>query len=180
MALINATSFAGCLVLVYLSSFVLLAILRIVTGISAQRFGLSSLRHISYTVKDGLRIDIRGVGFAVHRPTFAQPTWISLRLQELSVTVDPVLLQSSSAKKHDNHGKSDSPRDDSTPGISGSKDKSKLWRQLTHVKENLKKIHDKIQWLRMLDINATNTTLDVVGVGTLSVGSMNSKGHGAD
>lgn len=175
MALINATSFAGFLVLLYLSSFVLLAILRIATGISAQRFGLSSLRHISYTAKDGLRIDIRGIGLAVHRPSFAQPTWVSLRLQELTVTVDPVLLQAAAKKRRNTDSNLDKSHSSSSP--SSPKDKSKLWRQLTHIKENLKKIHNMIHWLRLLDVYTTNTTLDVVGVGSLSIGSMTLSVH---
>ena len=176
MALINATSFAGFLVLVYLSSFVLLAVIRIASGISIQRFGLSSLRHISYTYKDGIRVDIRGLGFAIHRPTFSQPTWISLRLQELVVTLDPAAIQGATPKK-DRSKPSSEDKDDfsktrSNTGSLGPKEKGKLWRQLTSAKEHLKKIHDKIHWLRMLDIYATNTTLEVAGIGSLSIGSI--------
>ncbi|KAK5100913.1 Protein SABRE [Exophiala xenobiotica] len=177
MALINATSFAGLLVLAYLSTFVLFAILRIATGISVQRIGLSSLRHISYTYKDGVRIDVRGLGFTIHRPTFAQPTWVSLRLQELVFTVDPAALHGSAtgkAARKTNHpsarsGGSPESRRASSRAVT---DKSKLWRQLTNAKEHLKGIHHKINWLRMLDFHASDTTLDVVGVGSLSVGSM--------
>lgn len=170
MALINATSFAGLLVLIYLSSFVLLAIIRIATGISIQRFGFSSLRHISYTHRDGIRIDIRGLGFAIHRPTFAQPTWVSLRLQELVVSVDPQSLQNARASKDAGNGRRG--KTSFNTQESGPAKKSKHWRQLTDLKEHLKKVHDKIAWLRMFDIYATNTTLDVVGVGSVSVGSV--------
>jgi len=177
MALINATSFAGLLVLAYLSTFVLFAILRIATGISVQRIGLSSLRHISYTYKDGVRVDIRGLGFRIHRPTFAQPTWVSLRLQELVFTVDPAVLHGSTAGKGARNTDQSSTKPGDSPGsrkgsFRGVKDKSEFWRQLTSVKEQLKNIHHKINWLRMLDFHASNTTLDVVGVGSLSVGSM--------
>lgn len=174
MALLNATSFGGFLVLLYLSSFILLAIVRITTGVSVQRFGISSLRHISYTFRDGIRIDIRGLGFTIHRPTFAQPTWVSLRLQELVVTVDPGSLKARAAKK----GSKDQPWEPASKSShdnvqkSSVKDKSKLWRQLTLVKERLKKFHEKINWLRLLDVHATNTTLDVTGVGSISIGSV--------
>ncbi|KAK5085480.1 Protein SABRE [Lithohypha guttulata] len=174
MALINATSFVGSIILTYLSSFILLAIIRIATGISIQRVGLSSLRHISYTHRDGIRIDIRGLGFAIHRPTFAQPTWVSLRLQELVLTVDPASLQSHQGRRQgkDRPNYHDADKQDATSRSHESEQKSKLWRQLNDIKEHLKRIHDKIQWLRMFDIYATNTTLDVTGVGSLSVGSI--------
>ena len=174
MALINATSFAGFLVLAYLFSFVLLAVLRIATGISIQRIGLTSLRHISYTARDGLRIDIRGLGFSIHRPTFSQPTWISLRLQELSVTVNLTLQDKHTKGTHNtqgsNAGKVESVRSEESKSR-GSTEKGELWKKLTNVKERLKDVHDQIQWLRMFDVYATNTTLDVVGIGSVSIGS---------
>ncbi|KAJ9652207.1 Protein SABRE [Neophaeococcomyces mojaviensis] len=175
MALINATSFAGFLVLAYLCSFVVLAILRIATGVSIQRIGLTSLRHISYTARDGLRIDIRGLGFSIHRPTFSQPTWVSLRLQDLRVTIDPALLEKHTDKRQ-NQQDSTSPKTASARPSDqrnrGSAEKSELWKKLTNAKEYLKEIHHKIHLLRMFDVYATNTTLDVVGAGSVSIGSV--------
>src|SRR4030095_13569 len=101
MALLNATSLAGFVLLFYLSSFVGFSILRVATGVSIQRVGYFSLRHIAYTFKEGIRIEIRGLGLSLHRPNFAQPTWISLRLTELKVFVDPLHL--SSSPKVDGH-----------------------------------------------------------------------------
>ena len=167
MALINATSFAGILLLLYLSSFVLLAILRIVTGVSIQRVGYFSLRHITFTPREGLRIDIRGIGLTLHRPTFTRPTWVSLRLTELKVTVDPAVLDGSAEQK-DHRKKPISPRKDNKSRRVG---KSGLWEKLTEVKEKIKRIHRKIRWLRMLDINAVNTSLEVVGVGLVHMSS---------
>src|SRR3954447_12155020 len=92
MALVNATTLAGFVLLFYLSSFVVFAILRIATGVSIQRIGYFSLRHIAYTPREGIRIEIRGLGLHLHRPTFARPTWLSLRLAELKVTADLKLL----------------------------------------------------------------------------------------
>src|SRR3954469_6342000 len=92
MALLNPTFVFGVIVLLYLSSFILFAILRIITGISIQRIGYFSLRRIAYTPKEGLHIEIRGLGFSLHPPSFAQPTWISIRLTDLKVTVDSSTL----------------------------------------------------------------------------------------
>ncbi|CAI4219387.1 unnamed protein product [Parascedosporium putredinis] len=88
MALLNPTFLLAVIVLIYLSTFVLFAILRILTGISIQRIGYFSLRRLAYTPKDGLKIEIRGLGLNLHRPNFAQPTWISIVINELVATVD--------------------------------------------------------------------------------------------
>src|SRR3982074_3177783 len=88
MALLNPSFIFGLVVLLYLSSFILFAVLRILTGISIQRIGYLSLRRLAYTPKDGIKIEIRGLGLNLHRPTFAQPTWLSIVLTELAVTVD--------------------------------------------------------------------------------------------
>ncbi|KAK1979702.1 mitochondrial protein from FMP27-domain-containing protein [Colletotrichum cereale] len=88
MALLNPTFIFGVVVLLYLSSFILFAVVRILTGVSIQRIGYFSLRRLAYTPRDGCKIEVRGLGLNVHRPTFAQPTWLSVVISELTVTVD--------------------------------------------------------------------------------------------
>ncbi|KAJ9643779.1 Protein SABRE [Knufia peltigerae] len=171
MPLLNATSVAAVLILLYLSSFLLLAILRIATGVSIQRIGYFSLRHISYTPREGLRIDLRGLGLSPHRPTFAQPTWISLVFEELKVTIDPAVYENSpqrSSGTKDVDGKKDSneKKERKTRRLGG---RSKLWKKLTNIKEWLKRIHRKIHILRMFDISFINTSAEVVGVGYVQV-----------
>ena len=78
----------GVLVLAYLSTFVLFALLRILTGISIQRVGYSGFRRIAFAPREGIKIYVRGIGLSFHRPTFAQPTWISLQLTEPRIVVD--------------------------------------------------------------------------------------------
>src|SRR5690242_20370399 len=99
MALPSLQFLAGLALLLYLLSFVLFAFIRVVTGVSVQRLGYSGLRRIAFTPKDGLRIEIRGLGFSLHRPTFAQPTWVSIVLTELKVTVDLRALGEKPRKK---------------------------------------------------------------------------------
>ena len=72
MAPPTPTFMAGLVLLAYLLTFVLFAFIRVVTGVSIQRIGWSSLRRIAFTPKDGLRIEIRGLGLSLHRPTFAR------------------------------------------------------------------------------------------------------------
>lgn len=170
MAHVNATSVAAVLLLLYLSSFVLLAILRIATGISIQRIGYFSLRHISFTPREGLRIDLRGLGLSLHRPTFAQPTWISLVFEELKLTLDPAALENAPAKadgaKDTKSRAGDASHTHRKPPSGG---RSQLWKKLTDVKERIKRIHRQIHLLRMFDISAYNTTVEIVGVGYVQV-----------
>jgi hypothetical protein len=180
MALVNATTLAGFVLLFYLSSFVVFAILRIATGVSIQRVGYFSLRHIAYTPREGIRLNIRGLGLSLHRPNFAQPTWVSLRVTELKVVIDPTLLKSTAkppaggAEGGDDANSEYVRADRSGPNQHHQpsfdhEDRSQLWKRLTNAKEKIKRIHRKINWLRMLDIIARNSTIEVVGVGNVQV-----------
>ena len=183
MALLNQTFLLGVLVLVYLSSFVLFAVIRILTGISIQRIGYLSLRRLAYTPKDGCRVEIRGLGINIHRPTFAQPTWVSLVLSELVVTIDVRELdgQRPAAKDAGDEAGADetTESDDTTVPLekrqsrrkSSSESRSETWDRLAELKEKIKKLHTNIRWLRMVDIVATNSTIHVVDVGNVQIGS---------
>ncbi|RMZ89704.1 hypothetical protein DV736_g3065, partial [Chaetothyriales sp. CBS 134916] len=159
MVLVSATSVAGAVLILYLASFVLLASLRIATGISIQRIGYFSLRHIPYSPREGVQITLRGLG--LHRPTFARRTWISLVLTDLRATIDPASLDSSSAPQAD--GASRGPGSGLEKPAAGRPDlrthgaRSEVWQKLISVKEKLKRLHTKIKWLRTLDIGAANT-----------------------
>ncbi|CAK7263829.1 Protein SABRE [Sporothrix epigloea] len=220
MALFNPTFIFGVIVLLYVLSFVLFAVIRIVTGLSIQRIGYFSLRRLAYVPRDGLKIEIRGLGINIHRPTFSQPTWLSLVVSELVVTVDsselegpPVSADSADAecesKFHESGGdindeitpendvdskNSQGSRAQSKPTThsSGSrrdacsgkkhqsraagaanaeKERSKTWRQLTKLKERIKRMHRKVNWLRMVDVVASNSAVNIVGVGNVQFGS---------
>ncbi|KAF2797992.1 hypothetical protein K505DRAFT_234215 [Melanomma pulvis-pyrius CBS 109.77] len=187
MALPTPTFVAGLLLLLYLLSFVVFAFIRVVTGISIQRLGFSGLRRIAFTPKDGIRIDIRGLGFTLHRPTFAQPTWLSVYVTELTVTVDLKELREKPRKKkawaHWGNGSADKLKSgNSTPEISVGEDevedtgdeenqRSRTWERLTDAKEKIKRLHRKIRWIRLVDLVASTTTLVVRDVGSVQVGS---------
>ncbi|KAK5664327.1 hypothetical protein OQA88_548 [Cercophora sp. LCS_1] len=187
MALLNPTFIFGILVLLYLSSFVLFAVLRIVTGISIQRIGYFSLRRLAYTPRDGVRIEIRGLGLNVHRPTFAQPTWLSIVLSELVFTLDLREYESGKEKaaaaeaeegalQGEVNGEGEAvAKTPKTPALrrdNGSGGRSETWRHLTKIKERVKRLHRKLNWLRMVDVVATNSAVNIVDVGTLQVGSV--------
>lgn len=182
MAILSPTFVAGVIALLYLSSFVLFAIIRIVTGISIQRIGYLSLRRLAYTPKDGFQITVRGLGINLHRPTFAQPTWISVVITELAVSVDLVELEKEKGDTRDRdtesiehkvNGVSEHAVEvDSSRESSRSRSKrSKSWEQLTQLKERIKRLHRKINWIRLVDVVATNCAVVVKDVGTVQLGS---------
>ncbi|KXJ94366.1 mitochondrial protein from FMP27-domain-containing protein [Microdochium bolleyi] len=175
MALLNPTFILGIVLLLYLSSFVLFAILRILTGISIQRIGYFSLRRLAYIPRDGTKVDIRGLGLTLHRPTFSQPTWMSIVLNELTITIDPKELEASrtqaAAKQSD---ESTTASDDLKPrklSVAGPP-RSQIWKKLARLRDRVKRLHRNVRWLRLVDVVATDTTISVVGVGKIQVGNL--------
>lgn len=177
MTLFSPTTILVGFLLLYLFSFLIFAIVRITTGISIQRIGYFSLRRIAYAPRDGVRIEIRGLGLSLHPPTFAQPTWVSLRMTDLKVTLDSYAL--AKRKSNDN---AHYPSDDSetTSSSNGSKEhesqspqaRSKAWKTLTRIKERIKRLHRQIHWLALVDVVAVNTTVQFHDVGQVQVGSV--------
>ncbi|BCS19961.1 FMP27 family protein [Aspergillus puulaauensis] len=179
MTLFNPTTVLVGFLLLYLSSFLIFAIVRIATGISIQRIGYFSLRRIAYVPKEGVQIELRGLGLSLHPPSFAQPTWLSLRLTDLKVTLDP----SAAAKRNNLAGKSEtddpqSPSEDEplqqqdAEGDGADARKNKTWIALNRIKERVKRIHRKVHWLRLVDIVAVNTTVNFLEAGQVQVGTL--------
>lgn len=190
MALPSLQFLVGLALLLYLLSFVLFAFIRVVTGVSIQRLGYSGLRRIAFTPKDGLRIEIRGLGFSLHRPTFAQPTWVSIVLTELKVTVDLKALGEKPRKKtgwtnwsngaaHKGKSETNTPEvvaegldEDEDPDSSDEHRRSLTWKRLTDAKEKIKRMHRKINYICMVDLLAYSTSLVLRDVGSVQVGNL--------
>lgn len=179
MARLGITTISGLLLLLlYISSFVLFAIIRITTGLSIQRLGYLSLRRIAYTPKAGIRIEVRGLRLSLHRPTFVQPTWISLRLDSPRVILDLSVLNGSPKrtngrilmvdKKSQHSAKSFSVPNGSANGQ--RRHRSQLWRHLTDTKEGIKRLHRRVHWLRLLDVVAVDAAIEAVDVGSIRIG----------
>jgi len=49
--------------------------------------------------------------------------------------------------------------------------RSKSWERLTSIKERIKRLHRNINWIRMVDVVAANSSVTVVDVGQIQVGS---------
>jgi hypothetical protein len=178
MALFSLTSVAGFALLAYLATFVLLAVLRIATGVSIQRIGYFSLRHISFSPREGIRIDLRGLGLSLHRPTFTQPTWVSLVFTELKISLDPSTIDNPQVKSNGFLSRrASAPPSKDAPKPNRKKDRSQLWQKLTRTKERIKHLHRKIKWLRMIDIRADNTVLDIVGAGSVHISGFTAAVH---
>ncbi|OAT06570.1 hypothetical protein BDBG_02757 [Blastomyces gilchristii SLH14081] len=182
MTIWSPTAILVALLLLYLVSFILFAIIRIATGVSIQRVGYFSLRRIAYSPKEGVEVSVRLLGLSLHRPSFAQPTWISLRLKELALTIDPQVLNSGSrdATQAPQSEDSDtgSEKDDvlgagfQSQSGPGHKTRSKAWKRLTVVKEWIKRLHRWIQWLVIMDVVALDTILKVVDAGEIHIGRL--------
>ena len=55
----------------------------------------------------------------------------------------------------------------SSPRVS----RSRTWKRLTQLKERIKRLHEKIHWLRMVDVTAMNSSLVISDVGHFQVGT---------
>lgn len=172
--------FLGVAILAYLSTFVLLAILRITTGISIQRFGFPfGVKNIVYTYKDGIRLEACSIGVSLHRPTFAQPTYFSLLLSDVRIIIDPKALSKNSRHSKENFsGNAEGPFFDGQDGCEresgsslGGPERSGLWVRLTDLKERIKRLHRKVDWINMINVVATNTACVIPEVGIAQVGS---------
>ncbi|KAL7912186.1 mitochondrial protein from FMP27 domain-containing protein [Trichoderma velutinum] len=184
MALLSPTFALGVFVLLYLSSFVLFAVLRIVTGISIQRIGYFSLRRLAYSPRDGIKIEIRGLGLNIHRPTFAQPTWLSIVLSDLTVTADIKKLEERKPARDETPQSVDRKTDIAEeeeidplldlppPDQVNARSETETWSRLQKLKEKVKKLHHSVKWLRLVDVVVTNSVINVVDVGSLQVGSL--------
>lgn len=164
----------GLAVLGYLSTFVVFAIIRIVAGVSIQRVGYSGFRRIAFSPRHGIKVNVRGLGFSIHRPTFALPTWVSLVITELVVTVDLNALADVDAKHSSLFEKANGSSRKVNGGLKDAnhdhedaEGHGKLWKRLTEVKDKIKQLHSKINWIKLVDLVATVVTLNVEGVGSV-------------
>ncbi|KAF4550611.1 Golgi-body localization protein domain-containing protein [Elsinoe fawcettii] len=166
----------GLGVLFYLSTFVLFALLRIITGVSVQRVSYSGLRRIAFSPRDGISIRIRGIGISLHRPTFAQPTWISLTLTEPRIILDLTALRAAQDNSKHHGGTNGSANGAANGHVKAGaksqeqgdkKQRAHLFQRLTEWKERIKRLHRQIDWLRHIDVVMLRSSVIVKDVGSL-------------
>ncbi|KAF8469216.1 mitochondrial protein from FMP27-domain-containing protein [Kalaharituber pfeilii] len=173
------TFLLGIVVLLYIASFVVFAIVRIVTGISIQRLGYLSLKRISYEPKDGIKIEVRKLGLLFHRPTYAQPSWVSIVIGDSQVTVDLRKKGPGKDGEGDLSGAKGRPmknqqanlEENQTGNTSTKLPKKHIWEDTEKMHRLMKKLRRLIRYLKMVDIVFTNATLSVLNVGSVQIGS---------
>ncbi|KAK4992303.1 Protein SABRE [Elasticomyces elasticus] len=163
----------GLCLLFYLFTFVIFAVVQIATGVSIQRVGYSGFRRISFSPRDGIRINIRGLGASIHRPTYTQPTWFSINLTELQIALDLRVLSThkgvhASGTASKSNGSLDA-RDTEVDKQDLTDGQSRTWKILTEVKEKIKRLHRQIRWIQLVDLVVTATTVDVLDVGSIRI-----------
>ncbi|KAK6359672.1 hypothetical protein TWF696_000816 [Orbilia brochopaga] len=199
---LTLSSVLGLIVVFYLATFLFFAVLRIITGVSIQRFGYLSIRGIRFA-KGGIEFNIARAGLILHRPTFAQPTWISLVIRDSTVSFNlkksadrPVKPEPSlngnangTIREEDESGGDD---DLSSKSVRSAKDLmdflrdggGDLIKERTKLQvEETRKIVERcrkvllllrryIGWIRMVDVIFSNTTFDVRDAGKIQIGSV--------
>lgn len=167
--------------LLYLSTFVVFAALQVITGISIQRVGYFSLRRITFEPRQGLKIEIRKLGLLLHRPTFAQPTWLSLVLHDSHVALDlrkpapgdgPARDEATEKAEKGRRSRSKDQSDSAAETPGDLKRRSEVVESARRFKKALKRVHRWIKWIRLVDIAVSNTTVTVVDVGSVQIGSV--------
>lgn len=141
---------------------------------SIQRVGYLSFKRIGYEPTSGIKVEIRKLGLLLHRPTFAQPTWVSIVMSDSQLSVDLRKMK----ETHDGDSRAARPRGRKdtlkrenlpTPGVS---QKSRVWERVREFQEKLQKLHKLVKWLQMVDVVFTNTKLLISDVGSIEIGSM--------
>lgn len=174
------TFLLGIVVLLYIASFVVFAIIRIVTGVSIQRLGYLSLKRISYEPRDGIKIEVRKLGLLFHRPTYAQPSWVSLVIGDSQITVD--VKKKNTGKDGDgeiSRSKGKASGNDPPPPVNDNKAANTLpeprkppfWEDTEKIRKLMRNLRRMIRYMKLVDIVFTNATLAVVDVGSIQINS---------
>ncbi|KAF3932880.1 hypothetical protein ABW19_dt0202976 [Dactylella cylindrospora] len=189
---LTLSSLLGVIVVFYFCTFLFFAVLRIITGVSIQRFGYLSIRGIRFTRGD-IEFNIVRAGLLLHRPTFSQPTWISLIIRDSTISIKSNSPTDETSKK-DNATNGTIKKDKSVGKkpvqstedlhafLKGGGDdvfKQRTKRQV----EQTKKLVDRcrkllhllrryVGWIKLVDVILNNTTLEVCGAGKIQIGSV--------
>lgn len=173
----------GYLVILYLLSFLLFAIIRLLTGVSVKRLGYLSLRHVSFSPKPGIQISIGKVGLSFHRPNVARPSWVSVRISNFDLTFDPKIVldpdhQVTPERKNDDDDGSDSQESSRyCPSLheeGGDNNETDSEWSLVPPRTLLFYIMRFIlNYSRYFDFSAASSAITYTGIGSLIIGHFN-------
>ncbi|EPS44745.1 hypothetical protein H072_1260 [Dactylellina haptotyla CBS 200.50] len=197
---LTLSSLLGVVVIFYLCSFLCFAVLRIITGVSIQRFGYLSIRGIRFS-SGGVDFNIVRAGIILHRPTFSQPTWISFVIRDSTISFNPTAVLDDPQKPdfktnghvyHDEEDSEAEPVDPKSKPVRSTEDlleflkeggddifKRRTKRQVEQTKklvQRCRKLLDLfrkyIGWIRMVDVGFQNTTFEVRNAGKIQIGAV--------
>ncbi|KAK9377614.1 golgi-body localization protein domain-containing protein [Lipomyces chichibuensis] len=154
----------------HLVAFIVFAFIRILSGISIQRLGYFSLRHISFTLKTGIQVDIRRIELNFHRPSFSRPSWITFTIADSSLFFD-------SNYDTQSHVASANSSSQTSTGLSASRSQDGVPEQsleylLTRTATLIYRVHRLLRYLRLIDISIRNTSLITEDLGTIHIRSI--------
>lgn len=162
------------LVVLYLLSFLLLAVIRVFTGISIKRLGYFSLCNISYSPSSSVTISIHKVGLSFHRPTFLHPGWLSLYISDLDVSIDSELI--AEQRSTSLHNRKKSTTTDETTFVSPETSKEGL--VFSAIPQNSILFHLiklGLNYGKYFDFKAINSSFTLIDVGSFLVGNLDFK-----
>ncbi|KAF3211639.1 hypothetical protein TWF192_008367 [Orbilia oligospora] len=191
---LTLSSLLGVVVVFYLCSFLLFAVLRIITGVSIQRFGYLSIRGIQFS-SGGVDFNIVRAGILLHRPTFSQPTWISLVIRDSTISFNPKPkpdISSKPGRVANGKPREEESIDPKAKPVRSSEDlleflkdggddmfKRRTKRQVEETKklvERCRKIlhlfRRFVGWIKMVDVIFNNTTFEVRQAGKIQIGAV--------
>ncbi|KAA8916788.1 hypothetical protein TRICI_001086 [Trichomonascus ciferrii] len=156
----------GYLLILYCLSFLLFAIIRVLTGVSIKRLGYFSLRHVSFSPKPGIQISIGKVGLSLHRPNVARPGWLSVHMSNFDLTFDPKIVldpesQPASAHKRQHYG--DEPEE--------SNSMEREWSLVPPKTTLFYLMRFILRYTKCFDFSAASSSITYTGIGCLIVGN---------
>ncbi|ORY86330.1 golgi-body localization protein domain-domain-containing protein [Protomyces lactucae-debilis] len=96
--MLSSHTAATVVILLVTCAYVLLEYIRHKTGLRIKRFGYFSIRYIDIALPADGELSIGTFGFRPHRPTLAHPTWLTLYVGQVVLTVDKDVLQAGPTK----------------------------------------------------------------------------------
>ena len=166
-------TYLSYLIALYILSFLLFAIIRVLTGLSIKRLGYFSLRYISFSPKHGIQVTIDRLGLSLHRNTVARPGWLSLYMNNLEVTVDPMialhpdfdLFSKPSKHREEDKQEEESFEIEEEDGESFKPPKTTFFKLLRWI----------LVYARFFDVSSVGTSVTYTGIGSIIAGNLTFK-----
>lgn len=158
----------GYLLILYFLSFLLFAIVRVLTGVSIKRLGYFSLRYVSFSPKPGIQISIGKVGLSLHRPNVARPGWLSVHMSNFDLTFDPKIVldpESQPAKTHQRQHYEDEPDEEESSPL------EREWSLVPPKTTLFYLMRFILRYSKCFDFSAGSSSITYTGIGCLIVGN---------